>query len=148
VILVQLTGWEENGVAKADRYIPYAPPLIREMMTDLDSDDGSGQSTSFTDISGSNKMYLQLTKQRRVPELSSVVTEMCLHSEDGAHVLSPHEASGAGEEGSMTVFHYHYDAWPDHGVPEGQAVVALRRLIMEIARRREDLGGCELWVHW
>lgn len=48
----------------------------------------------------------------------------------------------------MELRHYLFNAWPDHGVPTGQAVQQLRELVMEIGRAREALGDCEVWVHW
>lgn len=52
-------------------------------------------------------------------------------------------------EGNMSLDHYHFTLWPDHGVPEGKAVGALRNLVKEVWERREELGAdCEVWVHW
>ncbi|WVR08701.1 hypothetical protein IAU60_005759 [Kwoniella sp. DSM 27419] len=48
--------------------------------------------------------------------------------------------------GDMTVHHYHFDAWPDHGVPEGSGVGALKGLVLEVEQKKKDLD-CEVWVH-
>ncbi|BEI81212.1 hypothetical protein CcaverHIS002_0203720 [Cutaneotrichosporon cavernicola] len=46
----------------------------------------------------------------------------------------------------MTLHHYYFGAWPDHGVPEGKAVVQLRSLVREV-RELAEREGCEVWVH-
>jgi protein-tyrosine phosphatase len=46
------------------------------------------------------------------------------------------------------IWHYYFDAWPDHGVPEGISIERLKALVLEVGRKREELGDCEVWVHW
>lgn len=96
-ILVQLTGWEEKGQPKADRY------LLPGLHGELD---------------------VQVGEPERREELLSEVRKVKL--------------------GDMEVTHYHFEAWPDFGVPSGQGVEALRRLVLEVDRIREG----EVWVHW
>lgn len=48
---------------------------------------------------------------------------------------------------AITLHHYFYGAWPDHGVPEGKAVSQLRALVIEV-REEARKHGCEVWVHW
>lgn len=97
VILVQLTGWEENGMIKADRYL---------------------SSGSFGDIA------LEMGEETWREDIQAKVTHFKLNE--------------------LEVLHYHFEAWPDHGVPEGEDVEALRRLVLEIEEIREG----EVWVHW
>jgi protein-tyrosine phosphatase len=54
------------------------------------------------------------------------------------------------QDEAVTIHHYYFDAWPDHGVPTGDAVEKLRKLVYQIGQKREELGGeeCEVWVHW
>ncbi|RSH86968.1 hypothetical protein EHS25_003456 [Saitozyma podzolica] len=130
-LLVQLTGWEENGVTKADRYIPNIEP---------------GETYAVPNHHTRNTMVIQSQTRLRKDDLSSVITQLLLYSLDGSARTTVDESELRKDE-AMTVWHYHFDAWPDHGVPEGGAVDALRRLILEIARRREELGDCEVWVH-
>ena len=97
VILVQLTGWEENGIIKADRYLA---------------------SGSFGDVA------VKMGKETWREDIQANVTELKLNDLD--------------------VVHYHFNAWPDHGVPQGDGVEALRRLVLEVEESREG----EVWVHW
>jgi protein tyrosine phosphatase len=56
-----------------------------------------------------------------------------------------------GSDDDMTVHHYLFEQWPDHGVPQGESIVALKQLLKEVHAQRAALGGqdsCELWVHW
>jgi protein-tyrosine phosphatase len=96
-ILVQLTGWEERGVPKADKYL-------------ADSTFGP--------------LAVQMGEGEWREDLQSQVTTITINE--------------------MKVLHYHFEAWPDHGVPNGQGVEALRRLIREVEEKREG----EVWVHW
>ncbi|WWC65299.1 uncharacterized protein I303_107916 [Kwoniella dejecticola CBS 10117] len=51
-----------------------------------------------------------------------------------------------GETDPVTLIHYHFDSWPDHGVPEGKAVQALSQLVDAVEQRRQSLD-CEVWIH-
>ena len=92
-------------------------------------------------------MLIHPVSQKRLSETSTCLTELRLHcideTEANSHLEKVDEA--------MTVYHYHFFGWPDHGVPCRSAVDDLRALVLEIGRRREELGGvgdCEVWVHW
>ncbi|WVQ63604.1 uncharacterized protein L199_001757 [Kwoniella botswanensis] len=100
-ILVQLTGWEERGMLKANPYMDHVM----------------------------DHLPLKIVKQQRRDEISCDVTEILL-----------------GEDRPVKVHHYHFDSWPDHGVPQGQGVEALSKLVDEIQQRKDSLG-CEVWVH-
>lgn len=76
-------------------------------------------------------MSMHETSQTTLNNLSSTLTELRLREAD-----------------AMMIYHYHFTAWPDHGVPEGDQVGALKRLVYAVGRHREELGGCEVWVHW
>lgn len=80
-------------------------------------------------------VHLKLTSQERRPDIGSVYSELDLS--DG--------------EKTMTLHHYFFCEWPDHGVPEGEHVEYLRKLVQEVAERsgtaRDELD-CEVWVHW
>lgn len=146
-LLVQLTGWEENGVTKADRYIPYVATSLGPTLTSSSRNIEPGETYAVPDHHSRNTMVIQPQTRLREDDLSSVITQLLLYSLDGPARTTVDDSELRKDE-AMTVWHYHFDAWPDHGVPEGEAVNALRRLILEIARRREELGDCEVWVHW
>ncbi|OCF35866.1 hypothetical protein I317_07280 [Kwoniella heveanensis CBS 569] len=111
VILVQLTGWEENGMRKADFYLEHAM----------------------------DHLPLKLIKSEQIPSISSTVTHLQL-----GH--PPNQSTKDAGEEAVTIHHYHFDAWPDHGVPTGQDVAALRNLVLEVERKRKELSS-EVWVH-
>nr|XP_019050776.1 hypothetical protein I302_01218 [Kwoniella bestiolae CBS 10118]OCF29706.1 hypothetical protein I302_01218 [Kwoniella bestiolae CBS 10118] len=101
VLLVQLTGWEERGMLKANPYMDHVM----------------------------DHLPLKIIQQQRQDDISCDVTRLRL-----------------GQDSPVTVHHYHFDAWPDHGVPQGEGVEALSKLIDEIQQRKDSLG-CEVWVH-
>ncbi|WVF67739.1 hypothetical protein IAT40_002498 [Kwoniella sp. CBS 6097] len=117
VILVQLTGWEENGMPKADFYLEHAM----------------------------DHLPLTVVKSEQIPTISSTVTHLQL-----GHPQSPQSSSQTqsrdGGGGAVTIHHYHFDAWPDHGVPKGKDVTALRNLVTEVEEKRKELSS-EVWVH-
>lgn len=76
-------------------------------------------------------VHLTRTWSSTKPNLGAEYTEMALS--DG--------------ESAMTLHHYFYGAWPDHGVPEGKAVAQLSALVREV-REKAEREGCEVWVHW
>jgi hypothetical protein len=90
------------------------------------NDRNTGSTIAFA--SDSSEIALTSLHQARHPDLSSTVTELTLG-------------------GDMTLWHYYFDAWPDHGVPKGMQVEALRSLVKEVSRRREA-ELCEVWIHW
>lgn len=47
----------------------------------------------------------------------------------------------------MTLHHYYFGSWPDHGVPQGDQVTALGALV-EHVRKEWEGKRCEVWVHW
>lgn len=47
----------------------------------------------------------------------------------------------------VPVTHYHFTAWPDHGVPSPSDHPALIALIVEVGRRQVEEEK-EVWVHW
>ncbi|OXG11151.1 hypothetical protein C366_06190 [Cryptococcus neoformans Tu401-1] len=101
VIVVQLTGWEESGIPKADPYMEHKMP----------------------------DMGVHLSRREIIDRISSTLTEVALQGDR-----------------RVNLFHYQFDAWPDHGVPTGTAVQALRELVKEVEEKRRELG-CEVWVH-
>lgn len=52
-----------------------------------------------------------------------------------------------GHLDQVPVTHYHFEAWPDHGVPAASDRGALRALVHRVAERQRDEGR-EVWVHW
>lgn len=58
-----------------------------------------------------------------------------------------YELELADDKDAITLHHYFYGAWPDHGVPEGKAVAQLRALVLEV-RKVAKTHGAEVWVHW
>lgn len=97
-ILVQLTGWEERGIIKADRYL--LPATFGELAVKVV---GEGEWRE---------------------DIKTRVTNLTVNE--------------------MDVRHYHFEAWPDHGVPAREDLKALRRLIYEV----EEVRDGEVWVHW
>lgn len=97
-ILVQLTGWEERGIIKADRYL--LPATFGEIVVKMI---GEGEWRE---------------------EIKTKVTRLTVNE--------------------MEVLHYHFEAWPDHGVPAAGDLEALRKLVLEI----EEVRDGEVWVHW
>ncbi|KIR52734.1 hypothetical protein I315_04597 [Cryptococcus gattii Ru294] len=100
-ILVQLTGWEESGIPKADPYMEHKMP----------------------------DMGVHLSRREIIDRIASTLTEVALQGDR-----------------RVNLFHYQFDAWPDHGVPTGKAVQALRELVKEVDEKRRALD-CEVWVH-
>ncbi len=64
---------------------------------------------------------------------------LSLHS----HVGGDH---GKIDLNTMTIHHFDYHGWPDHGVPKGHDVRCLRKLVEEVGAVQR-LHGCEVWVH-
>ena len=65
--------------------------------------------------------------------------------------LSLNTEDAVNDVEDVTLWHYHFQDWRDHGVPSGHAVDELRKLVLEVQRKREESGGgdsCEVWVHW
>jgi protein-tyrosine phosphatase len=75
-------------------------------------------------------VHLDRTWSSTKPNLGAEYTEMNLSDGDSA----------------MTLHHYFYGAWPDHGVPEGKALAQLRALVREV-RDTAAREACEVWVH-
>jgi protein-tyrosine phosphatase len=67
-----------------------------------------------------------------------------------AKIYPVHGGADLTHDGELQkdLWHYYFDAWPDHGVPEGIAIKRLKALVLEVGRKREELGDCEVWVHW
>ena len=94
---------------------------------------GDSDSLTFKSKHG-DEIHLRLKKQERKPELGSVYSELEVTDGDAAKV----------------VHHYFFSSWPDHGVPQGENVARLRRLVEDIARQSGTDRGeqeCEVWVH-
>ncbi|WVQ95311.1 hypothetical protein IAU59_002406 [Kwoniella sp. CBS 9459] len=119
VILVQLTGWEENGMPKADFYLEHAM----------------------------DHLPLKVISSEQVPSISSTVTHLQLgHPPSGGNYQSQGQRQSQNRDEAVTIHHYHFDAWPDHGVPTGKDVTALRNLILQVEQERKKLSA-EVWVH-
>lgn len=88
---------------------------------------------------GEPDMYLEPESEERVDRLSATLTTASLY---------PRTSKGESKGGKMQLRHYLFNAWPDFGVPTGQAVQKLKALIEHIGQERERLGDCEVWVHW
>ena len=98
-----------------------------------------------------HKMHVRSVSRRHVDGLSSKLTELRIYSTELPAEGYPDRAWTELEDGAMTVWHYHFDGWPDHGVPLATSQESLRALVMEVGRHRDELGGmdeCEVWVHW
>lgn len=90
---------------------------------------------SFKSSKHSDEIHIALKKQERKPDLGSVYSEL--------------EVSDGNE--TKVIHHYFFSSWPDHGVPEGDNVDRLRRLVEDVARQSGTDRGeqkCEVWVHW
>ncbi|GMK57063.1 hypothetical protein CspeluHIS016_0309030 [Cutaneotrichosporon spelunceum] len=88
---------------------------------------------SVTHHHPAGNVHLARVSGSRRPALGAEYTQIALRSEGAQGVLE------------MTLHHYFFGAWPDHGVPEGKAVVQLRALVREVRELAEQ--GCEVWVH-
>ena len=96
-------------------------------------------------------MHVRLVSQKYREGLSSRLSELRIYSTEPPAEGHPHRTLDELDDEAMTVWHYHFDAWPDHGVPLGTGQESLRALVMKVGRHREELGGvdeCEVWVHW
>ncbi|KAL1412507.1 hypothetical protein Q8F55_000253 [Vanrija albida] len=136
-ILVQLTGWRERGVRKADPYLP------RSTGDDV---------VFYRDTSKREGVRLRLAEQKRQPELGSVYSALRLTREVAE---ANGGATAASDAEDMLVHHFYFDSWPDHGVPDGESLDALQNLIRRVASLRDEHGGDEVhgqdvvetWVH-
>lgn len=99
---------------------PYLPDLDKERQVKFE---------------GRTPLLLSEQSQTPKPELCAIVRRLQLHRQ--------------GDEEVMSLWHYHYEGWPDFGVPAGDDTHALRRLIESVEAKRTELGGqgCEVWVH-
>lgn len=108
------------------------------------------ETSSYSTRKSPHTMHVRSLPRKRLNRLSSDLTELQIHATN--RYSSEGSVSQEDElDEAMTVWHYHFDAWPDHGVPAGKSVEALRALVMEIGRHRDELGGVntsEVWVHW
>jgi protein tyrosine phosphatase len=106
-------------------------------------DDTKGDSIKlFRGYKDGPQLLLATQSVERQIELSSDLTRAQIYPVHGGPTLT-HE-----DELKKDLYHYYFDAWPDHGVPEGIAVQRLKALVLEVGRKREELGDCEVWVHW
>ncbi|KAL7420821.1 hypothetical protein Q5752_004774 [Cryptotrichosporon argae] len=124
VILVQLTGWEEKGVPKAD---PYFPAAGQEA-----SHAAPGGHIATSNQAGAGLVHVRADSTEHKPHLGSLYTR--------GRVWAEAEADG------VDLHHYYYADWPDHGVPEGEAVDKLRALVLAVGAHQDELE-CEVWVH-
>lgn len=85
-------------------------------------------------------LELETIDETRIERLSTTLTR--------ANLYPARQRVPTGQTEKMELRHYLFNAWPDHGVPTGNAVQQLKDLVMEIGREREALGDCEVWVHW
>lgn len=106
------------------------PTLAASLPDPADISHGT-QAQTFHSPAGS--VYLAQRSTETRPNLGATYTEL--------------ELALAGEPEPMTLHHYFYGAWPDHGVPEGKAVSQLRTLVLEV-RELARRHACEVWVHW
>jgi protein-tyrosine phosphatase len=122
-IIVQLTGWFEKKVPKADNYLPTKEGLS---VTHLDQ---AGERVSEPPI------VLTLQKSEEIPELCSQRSTLRLRT------------GREGDRDQMTVHHYLFSAWPDYGVPtQPEHVDGLKKLVTEVGELQRKLK-CEVWVH-
>lgn len=106
-------------------------------------DDTIGDSCKlYKGYKGGPQLLLATQSVDRIKDLSSDLTR--------ALIYPVHGGSDLVHEGELQkdLWHYYYDAWPDHGVPKGIEVQRLKNLVLEVGKKREELGGCEVWVHW
>ncbi len=110
-----------------------------------------GQGNSYLTPRSPIAMQVRTLAQERLVDLSTNLTKLHLYAHESPDPQSSVAHGGEAEIEAMMLWHYHFDAWPDHGVPRGKGVNALVALVKEIGRRRNELGGvdgCEVWVHW
>ncbi|EIW70073.1 hypothetical protein TREMEDRAFT_61835 [Tremella mesenterica DSM 1558] len=192
-IIVQLTGWEENGRPKADPYLPetstspiiFKPPKSshlprlalrresvessKELSTDISllslrpispissssiSNDKVGETngrsiSTSTDKLGAKNGLSTLTSNDKEGEQTGISTSSSTFGM-GEEIRSPTTTSTTGKKvEEILIWHYHFHGWPDHGIPSGQGVKSLVKLIQTVREKRLQLGGdkCEVWVH-
>jgi protein-tyrosine phosphatase len=87
------------------------------------------------------ELELATESEERIEHLSATLTKASLYP-----MLRSGSEGVPGDQ--MKIRHYLFNAWPDHGVPTGQAVQKLKALVEHIGQERERLGDCEVWVHW
>ena len=75
---------------------------------------------------------VERVSENEQPQICSTVTTLRVQADDA--------------QDQMQVLHYHFHAWPDHGVPD--RVDELRQLVYAIGEKRRELDDCEVWVHW
>lgn len=59
----------------------------------------------------------------------------------------PWETVPTASSDGLLITHFAFEAWPDYGVPLGEDVEKLRRLVVSVEKMKAELGA-EVWVHW
>lgn len=61
--------------------------------------------------------------------------------------MEPWESISQEPSDGLLISHFAFEAWPDYGVPLGEDVEKLRRLVTSVEKMKGELEA-EVWVHW
>ena len=103
----------------------------------------AGEPRLFHSKDSTPSIVLSATREDELPHLSTTLSRLHIDLEPGNL-----RTEDFVDLGPLMIWHYAFDAWPDHGVPTGPANAALWGLVQEVDRQRGCLDDCEVWVHW
>lgn len=84
---------------------------------------------------------------RSLVSLSASPPSVDVHRQPPSNGLQPWESISQEPTDGLLITHFAFEAWPDYGVPLGEDVEKLRRLVVSVEKMKAELEA-EVWVHW